>query len=115
MLPLSGCQKTDAPATAPGSQATATPEKLKNWAGNLEYSTSNVSYPETVEQVQALVKQAGGSFEISHDRDAAIRGASQSGIGKWKADQRGRSIRKVAAGSISSVKSRSAAASGRAG
>ncbi|MFN8000916.1 MAG: FAD-binding protein [Acidobacteriota bacterium] len=58
MLPLSGCQKTDAPATAPGSQATATPEKLKNWAGNLEYSTSNVSYPETVEQVQALVKQA---------------------------------------------------------
>jgi xylitol oxidase len=32
-------------------------EKLKNWAGNLEYSTSNIHYPESVEQVQALVKK----------------------------------------------------------
>lgn len=56
---LSGCQKTDAPATAPESKATATTEKLKNWAGNLEYSAANVAYPETVEQVQALVRQAG--------------------------------------------------------
>lgn len=55
---LSGCQKTDAPATAPESQATASPEKLTNWAGNLEYSTSKVVYPETVEQVQAAIKQA---------------------------------------------------------
>lgn len=55
---LSGCQKTDAPATAPESQAATSPEKLTNWAGNLEYSTSKVAYPETVEQVQAAVKQA---------------------------------------------------------
>ncbi len=55
---LSGCQKTDTPATAPESQATASPEKLTNWAGNLEYSTSKVVYPETVEQVQAAIKQA---------------------------------------------------------
>lgn len=32
-------------------------EKLKNWAGNLEYSTSNVHYPATVEDVKALVKK----------------------------------------------------------
>jgi len=29
---------------------------LKNWAGNLEYSTSNVHYPKTLEEVQAIVK-----------------------------------------------------------
>jgi xylitol oxidase len=32
-------------------------EKLKNWAGNLEYSTSNVFYPKTVNEVQDLVKK----------------------------------------------------------
>ncbi len=32
-------------------------EHLKNWAGNLEYSTGNVHYPKTVEQVQAIVKK----------------------------------------------------------
>ena len=32
-------------------------EHLKNWAGNLEYSTGNVHYPETVEQVQDVVKK----------------------------------------------------------
>jgi xylitol oxidase len=32
-------------------------ERLKNWAGNLEYSTSNVFYPKSVEEVQALVKK----------------------------------------------------------
>lgn len=31
--------------------------KLKNWAGNLEYSTSNVFYPKTVAEVQAWVKK----------------------------------------------------------
>src|SRR5258708_7789878 len=30
---------------------------LKNWAGNYEYSTVNIHYPETVDQVQTLVKQ----------------------------------------------------------
>ena len=32
-------------------------EHLKNWAGNLEYSTGNVHYPKTVEQVQEVVKK----------------------------------------------------------
>jgi len=32
-------------------------EKLKNWAGNLTYSTGNVFYPKTVSEVQALVKK----------------------------------------------------------
>jgi xylitol oxidase len=32
-------------------------EKLKNWAGNLEYSTSNIFYPKTVKEVQDLVKK----------------------------------------------------------
>ncbi|MEO8609759.1 MAG: FAD-binding protein [Chloroflexota bacterium] len=31
--------------------------KLSNWAGNYTYSSEQVDYPETVEQVQALVKQ----------------------------------------------------------
>src|SRR5215212_2872321 len=30
--------------------------KIKNWAGNYEYSTLNVHYPETVEQLQAIVR-----------------------------------------------------------
>lgn len=32
-------------------------EKLKNWAGNLEYSTDNVFYPKSLEEVQELVKK----------------------------------------------------------
>jgi len=32
-------------------------EKLKNWAGNLVYSTSNVFYPKSVIEVQELVKK----------------------------------------------------------
>lgn len=32
-------------------------EKLKNWAGNLTYSTGNVFYPNSVEKVQELVKK----------------------------------------------------------
>lgn len=54
ITPLGGCQKPEAPAiTTP-----VTSEKLKNWAGNLEYSTGKVAYPEIVEQVQEVVKQA---------------------------------------------------------
>jgi alditol oxidase len=34
-------------------------EKLKNWAGNLTYSTNNVFYPKTVSEVQTLVKKCG--------------------------------------------------------
>jgi xylitol oxidase len=33
-------------------------EKLKNWAGNLTYSTNHVSYPKTVSEVQSLVKKS---------------------------------------------------------
>src|SRR5664279_1682275 len=32
-------------------------EKLKNWAGNLTYSTSNVFYPANVQDTQAMVKK----------------------------------------------------------
>jgi alditol oxidase len=32
-------------------------DKLKNWAGNLTYGTSNVFYPKTVSEVQELVKK----------------------------------------------------------
>jgi xylitol oxidase len=35
----------------------ATNEKLSNWAGNLEYSTANVHYPKSVEEVQEVVKK----------------------------------------------------------
>lgn len=31
--------------------------RLKNWAGNIEYSTDHVHYPRSVEEVQKLVKQ----------------------------------------------------------
>ena len=31
-------------------------ERLKNWAGNITYSTDNVFYPTTVEEVQQLIK-----------------------------------------------------------
>jgi len=32
-------------------------EYLKNWAGNLEYSTGNVHYPKSIEDVQEVVKK----------------------------------------------------------
>ena len=32
-------------------------EHLKNWAGNLEYSTGNVHYPKTVAEVQEVVRK----------------------------------------------------------
>jgi alditol oxidase len=32
-------------------------EKLQNWAGNLTYSTNNVFYPKSVDEVQSLVKK----------------------------------------------------------
>src|SRR5664279_5390556 len=31
-------------------------ERLKNWAGNITYSTDNVFYPTTTEEVQQLVR-----------------------------------------------------------
>ena len=38
-------------------KAKETMEHLKNWAGNLEYSTGNVHYPKTVAEVQEVVKK----------------------------------------------------------
>ncbi len=40
----------------PPFQAWSNPVKLKNWAGNLEYSTENVSIPETVDEIQKQVQ-----------------------------------------------------------
>lgn len=36
-------------------------EKLKNWAGNIEYSTGNVFYPKSVAEAQELVKKMSES------------------------------------------------------
>jgi xylitol oxidase len=52
---LNGCKQADSPVAPQGGQAAA---RLKNWAGNLEYSTGNVVYPESVEQAQAFVVKA---------------------------------------------------------
>ena len=35
----------------------AAPPRLKNWSGNIEYSTDHVFYPTSVSEVQALVKK----------------------------------------------------------
>lgn len=48
---------TQANPLTPAVEAPTPGEKLKNWAGNLEYSTGNVYCPESVEEVQALVKK----------------------------------------------------------
>ncbi len=58
LVPLTGCQPSAPPGISPATPTAAASEKLKNWAGNLEYSTAKVAYPETVEQVQAVVQQA---------------------------------------------------------
>ncbi|MBC7829271.1 MAG: FAD-binding protein [Chitinophagaceae bacterium] len=47
---LVACKSEPAKPVAPGT-------KLSNWAGNLEYSTGNVHYPKTVEEVQEVVKK----------------------------------------------------------
>jgi xylitol oxidase len=44
------------PLLSPFSGWAQTP-RLKNWAGNLTYSTDNVQYPKSVEEVQQLVKK----------------------------------------------------------
>jgi alditol oxidase len=53
VLPSPGCQ-------TPGSNKNLTEARgghLKNWAGNLEYSTGNVHYPKTVKEVQEVVRK----------------------------------------------------------
>jgi alditol oxidase len=42
---------------SPKKSKTMDPVFLKNWAENLQFSTSTVHYPESVEEVQRLVKQ----------------------------------------------------------
>lgn len=58
LAPLTGCQQPSQTTQSVNTPKPATTEKFTNWAGNLEYSTANVAYPESVEQVQALVKKA---------------------------------------------------------
>jgi xylitol oxidase len=59
LSPFQGCQpQTNGENTAQADNASQVgKEPLKNWAGNLTYSTGNVHYPKTVEQVQELVKK----------------------------------------------------------
>src|SRR5258708_1499112 len=45
-----------APILSPLSSWAGQQERLKNWSGNLTYSTGNVFYPTTVAEVQQLVK-----------------------------------------------------------
>ena len=53
LFPFQACkQKTNKESVSQAGH-----EPLKNWAGNLKYSTGNVHYPKTVEQVQAVVKK----------------------------------------------------------
>lgn len=54
LSPMSGCKQDDAPVVT----RSAAGARLTNWSGNLVYSTENVVYPESVEQVQAWVKKA---------------------------------------------------------
>jgi xylitol oxidase len=53
LIPFPGCQSPTSKQNAAG----AGKEPLKNWAGNLEYSTEKVHYPKTLEEVQEVVKK----------------------------------------------------------
>jgi xylitol oxidase len=53
LAPLHGCK----PDSGKENLSQAKDDPLKNWAGNLTYSTGNVHYPKTVEQVQEVVKK----------------------------------------------------------
>jgi xylitol oxidase len=48
---IQSCVQSDEQYSASNGKA-----PLKNWAGNITYSTSNVHYPKTVEEVQEIVK-----------------------------------------------------------
>ena len=52
---MNGCRRAD---TSVGPQSSQAITRLKNLAGNLEYSTGNIVYPESVEQVRAFVVKA---------------------------------------------------------
>lgn len=53
VLPFAGCNNPTNNENV--TQAGNAP--LKNWAGNLEYSTGNVHYPKTLKEVQEVVKK----------------------------------------------------------
>jgi xylitol oxidase len=53
VLPFPGCEN---PASKQNASKPGT-EPLRNWAGNLKYSTGNVHYPKTLEEVQEVVKK----------------------------------------------------------
>lgn len=53
VLPFVGCNNP----TSNQNVTQAGNEPLKNWAGNLEYSTGNVHYPKTLGEVQEVVKK----------------------------------------------------------
>lgn len=53
LTPLKGCR----PDSSKGNLSESGGEPLKNWAGNLTYSTGNVHYPKTVEQVREIVRK----------------------------------------------------------
>ncbi|HEX4852317.1 MAG TPA: FAD-binding protein, partial [Puia sp.] len=46
---LSGCQTPNVPI--------AKNERLSNWAGNIDYTSTNVFHPNSVEEVQSIVKR----------------------------------------------------------
>src|SRR5918995_537631 len=50
LVELVGCKSEPAKHVTTG-------RPLTNWAGNLEYSTGNVHYPKTVEEIQQVVKR----------------------------------------------------------
>jgi alditol oxidase len=53
---------SSAMATAPLFNSLAggdQPEKLRNWAGNVEYSTTSVFYPKTLAEAQQIIKKLG--------------------------------------------------------
>lgn len=48
-----------APLISPFASWAQQDGRLKNWAGNLEYSTENVFYPTSAEEIQQLIKKLG--------------------------------------------------------
>jgi xylitol oxidase len=53
VFPFPACQNPTSKQNAPQAGT----EPLKNWAGNLKYSTGNVHYPKKLEEVQEVVKK----------------------------------------------------------
>ncbi len=44
-------------------------DKLMNWAGNLEYSSSNIYYPKSVEDLQKLINKCSKLKALGNDID----------------------------------------------